>query len=177
VRGTAHLLLTASVVAPVAYAITRDNVTTLGLTIGIALASTLPDLDHPASLASGLLNVRGGAARWAAQHRHRSGWTHSLLACLAWPALLALIACGGPTAAPWQWFPWIFGVLAAGGLLHLLEDMLPWCSRSGIPLFAPFSKRQWKLDQARRGRRFRPGSGATHMTQQASVEAVQELER
>lgn len=154
-RGTAHLVLTATAVGPVAYAVTRDGPTTAGLTLGVALASLLPDLDHPASLAAGLLRVRGGAARWRANHRHRSGWTHSLLACLAWPLLIAVLA-GGPAGLPWRWCLALYGVLVAGGLLHVLEDALPWGSRSGVPLLAPLSHRQWKFGRARRSRRPSP---------------------
>lgn len=151
-RGIAHAALTAAIVFPVVNLVTRDAPLTLGLTAGVALASLLPDLDHPASSAAGVLHVRGLSEAWMARQRHRSGWTHSLLACLLWPVVAAGVA--------WIWLPlaaclWLAGILAAGGLFHVLEDWIPLGSKSGVPLFWPVSRRQWKLGRSRRLRALR----------------------
>lgn len=155
-NGTGHFLCTAAIVAPISYAVSHgDTATVVGLTFTIGLAALLPDLDHPASTAAGFLRVRALSSLWGAHHRHRSGWTHSLLACLGWPLLIAVVL-GLFASFPVRGCLIVAGILAAGGLAHLFEDWIPLGSKSGVPLFAPFSKRQWKLGRRRaRVRRMR----------------------
>jgi membrane-bound metal-dependent hydrolase YbcI (DUF457 family) len=136
----------------VVYAGRHDARAAAVLGLGVGVASLLPDVDSPGSTVAGWTR-----ARWLVRLttrrgilRHRSPLTHSLLACVVWPLLVAgalLVAGVAPAGAAT-----VAAVLGVGGALHLLEDALPLGSRAGVPLLWPLSGRRYKLEPRPRPR-------------------------
>jgi membrane-bound metal-dependent hydrolase YbcI (DUF457 family) len=149
VRGTAHFRLSAVLAAPVAFALTRDPAAAVGVSLAVGAAALLPDLDHRWALASRPLRALGLSGVLQAHIGHRSVLTHSLLACAGWALWWLLLALA--LGLPWPLPLWAGGVVLAGGVLHVLEDWVPWGSRAGVPVAWPLSRRRYKL-----GRRARP---------------------
>lgn len=109
-----------------------DHVVRIGLIILAAMASLLPDIDHPKSILSGYAIGIGGAVRLFASHRT---WTHSIL----FGALLCLVTWFGSANGAWL-APMIAVGMGFGS--HLVADML---TPAGVPLLLPVSKRSFRL--------------------------------
>jgi len=157
VRGDAHFVASLAMVGPLAYlALPGEPTSAALLAVAVAACATLPDVDAPGSPASKALGYLLGRRTARAFSRgmwdaglHRSGWTHSVVACLVWPLLLlalpayALGVRGEPLVL-------LYAVPAGGCLLHVLQDWWPWGSVSGVPLLAwlplpsRLRRRRWK---------------------------------
>jgi membrane-bound metal-dependent hydrolase YbcI (DUF457 family) len=156
VRGSVHFLLSSAFSYPICWAVTRSPETALPLALAVGCASLLPDLDHGAGLAAGILRVRWLSGLVQATVGHRSGWTHSAPACLVWALLWGVLAgvltAPGGQEASLSWAGGTCLVVLGGGLLHVLADA---CTPAGCPLLAPFSRRRvrFRLRPGRRSRR------------------------
>jgi membrane-bound metal-dependent hydrolase YbcI (DUF457 family) len=153
VQGRYHLALTAAVAYPVAYALTREEGPSVLLAAGVGLASLLPDLDTPHGLGARWFRVRWLSGVLARLAKHRSGWTHSAAACGAWALLWFLAAtvvlAPAGQAQSLRGAAILGAVVLLGSLAHVLEDALPWGSRSGVPLWWPLSRRPVKFARPR----------------------------
>lgn len=149
-KGADHFRLSAALALPAALALTGDPPLAGALALAVGACALLPDLDHRWALASRPLRAVGLSGVLQRHIGHRSVLTHSLAACAGWAAWWLLLAWA--VGAPWPW-PLVAGaVVLAGGWLHVLQDWLPWGSRSGVPLLWPLSRRRHKL--------LRPGRAA-----------------
>ncbi len=102
----------------------------IGFYGGVILGSTLPDIDHPSSYIGRRLKPISKLVNKLCGHR---GFTHSIPCTLIVGALSLLPAIVLPLSFS---AGLIFGYAA-----HILGDYF---SKSGVPLFAPFSKKKYK---------------------------------
>lgn len=140
-----------SVAAGVAMVHLTPLESSIGLFVGIVAGSLLPDIDEPGSYVGrrtsvGVLNARIGLSSVIKSIFGHRGFTHSLLAALivfmpylllAWnPSLI-----GNEMIATNIVSPLLLG-LGLGYLFHILGDMF---SKSGVPLFMPFTDNKIKI--------------------------------
>lgn len=143
-NGRTHLLLGIASGVAVAAAVPAytglvfpgsDHVVKAGLILIAAIASLLPDIDHPKSILSGYAIGIGGAVRLFASHRT---WTHSIL--------FGAVICLGVWIASFQG-AWLAPMIAVGMGFgsHLVADML---TVAGVPILLPFSRKSYRLAPA-----------------------------
>jgi membrane-bound metal-dependent hydrolase YbcI (DUF457 family) len=149
VRGTAHCTLSALIAAPVAYALTRSPEAAAALALAVGAAALLPDLDHGASTAAGILRVRWLSRLAQSTVGHRGPASHSLLACVAWAIVwafaTAVVLAPAGQAPSLQAAGVVLLVVWVGSTLHVLEDYIPLGSKAGVPLLWPLRRERLKL--------------------------------
>lgn len=128
-----------SITAAVALNQTIDFPISIGFLVGIAIGSLAPDVDEPESYIGSRTRGLSDIVKMIFGHR---GFTHSFLATLiafipyiiiAYPGLL------GIEIPAWLLlFKPLFYGFGFGYLFHILGDMF---SKSGVPLFLPFKRR------------------------------------
>lgn len=116
-----------SVTMGVGLTMITDAPLSLGYGIGVILGSLLPDIDEPRSY----IGQRSfGIAKLINKMFGHRGFTHSFLAAL-------------PFFILFYFFPYSFVLgLACGYLFHITGDFF---SKSGVPLFYPFTKKRYKI--------------------------------
>jgi inner membrane protein len=140
-KGSTHLLLgiaggvAVAATAPMSLSLASQQshvVVKAALICIAALASLLPDIDHPKSILSGYAIGIGGAIRLLASHRT---WTHSILFAVLIGALVWVATAH--EAGPYPLMAYVMGIGS-----HLIADML---TVAGVPLFLPLARRSFRL--------------------------------
>lgn len=132
-----HVII--SVTAAVAIS-TIDNAPFSAATLaGVAIGSLLPDIDEPNSYIGKRTRGVSDATKFVFGHR---GFTHSILAMfLAFIPWFIVSNFLDENAITVTLSTFLFGI-ALGYIFHILGDML---SKTGVPLFLPFSKKRIKI--------------------------------
>lgn len=140
--GKTHRLGGIMVATAMLTAIPQDPLVIAGTVACSIAGSYFPDLDHKNSTASKKAKIVGTITSTIFSHR---GLMHS-------PLIYTILYCAGLYFAPLPYSifltGWYFGVMS-----HLLLDLL---NPQGIPLFAPISKKKYRLAEITTG-----GAGET----------------
>lgn len=140
-RYQTHVI--SSVTAAVLLSQTADLPISIGVIMGVAAGSLLPDVDEPQSYIGRRTRGLSDVTKGIFGHR---GFTHSILAIILMFIPYLLVAnpsvVGLNDHVIWTILkPILFGI-GLGYALHIAGDML---SKSGVPLFLPISKMKIKI--------------------------------
>lgn len=129
--------ITTSLAATVAVSSQTDMNLSAGLLVGVIIGSLLPDIDEPKSKIGRKAPGISHATKLVFGHR---GFTHTLIATVLVGWLLFYFTTSVP-----------FGIaqgITIGYLFHILGDSF---SKSGVPLFMPFTKKHFGIPLYRTG--------------------------
>lgn len=121
---------------------------TMGLFLGVAAGSVLPDIDEPQSYIGRktsveVFNKRVGLSSVIKKIFGHRGFTHSLLATalvfIPYVVMLGYMAGNEANGLIENFVVQVLMGLGFGYLFHILGDLF---SKSGVPLFMPFTKKK-----------------------------------